>query len=61
MATKFPSQFNVINELPNVMCDFICRMQNSMLMNIHWSKGQSETTFNVMLSDPTQQNLWRDF
>ena len=61
MATKFSSQFNVITELPNVTRDFICWMKNSMLMNIHKSKGQSETTFNVMLSDPTQQNLLSDF
>ena len=25
-------------------------MQNCMLINIHWKKGQSETTLNVMLS-----------
>ena len=29
-----------------------------MLMNINLNKGQSEMTFNAMLSDPTQQNLW---
>ena len=31
-----------------------------MLMNIHWNIGQSEKTFIVMLSDPTQRNLWSD-
>ena len=31
-----------------------------MFMNMHWNKGQSEMTSNVMLSDPTQRNLWSD-
>ena len=36
-------------------------LQNPMLKNIYLNKGQSETTFNAMLSDPTQQNLRSDF
>ena len=36
------------------------RFSVALLINIHWNKGQSEPTFNVMLSDPTQRKLRSD-
>ena len=44
----------------NCYARFPCWMRNSMFTNIYYNNSLSETTFNAMLSDATQRNIWSD-